>query len=281
MALLTPREENITGVDLSGATSTANRTYTLVHPSPSSTGIQIKIQGTPLHQGSGRDFTIAISSGTGIITFLNYVLNDQLIDIYYFTSGDASSTASGLGSATAVRRILNKTEASLDDDTVNAFIEEAARKLRGKYFSKYMLDKDKATSIQATGAVNRVYETYFTLKPDTTGNTYVYINGVLKTVTSDYTIDFDASTITINSDVTFNHSDDVGIFYIPEFFDDFANYIAAKRIVDRGLVDLPQGTQGGFIYNNIRFTVKEYEDMVKMKPYVGSFVDHREDGGIY
>jgi hypothetical protein len=185
-----------------------------------------------------------------------------------------------LGNANAVRRILNKTNTAIDDATTGSYIQEAIRVLKSKYYTWFMLDKFFITTVAATGTANRVYQTYFPMNSDST-LVKVYHNGALKTVTTDYTVDTSNSTITLSDDLTINDGEVLAIFYCPDFFDDYVNYLAAKRIIDRGLIDLPEGTTGQAIYNNIKETMKEYEDMVKTKPYLTSFRDHREDNAVF
>lgn len=77
---LVPRTENITGASLTGSSGATNRTYTVAFDNMLASGIQVQVQGAPLHQTS--DFTVAGQ----VITFLNAVDNTDVIAIYYFTT---------------------------------------------------------------------------------------------------------------------------------------------------------------------------------------------------
>lgn len=84
---LTPKEENITGVDLSGSSGDTGRTYTLANsPFLTSGGITIVVQSTELHEGSGYNIN------AGLITFLNNVDDSDLIKLNYFTGTLTSQT---------------------------------------------------------------------------------------------------------------------------------------------------------------------------------------------
>ena len=71
--------ENKVGSNCSGSDGTANRTLTLSsNVSPVSS--VVIVNGTGLHEGSGKDYTI---SGN-VITFLNVVDNTDNIKVVYF-----------------------------------------------------------------------------------------------------------------------------------------------------------------------------------------------------
>lgn len=92
----TPRSESINGSDLSGSDGTANRTYTLTYSTVSHDSVQIVVNGTSLHKGSGLDFTIAGQ----VITFLNIVDNSDVINIYYESFNASATSASSSTYAT-------------------------------------------------------------------------------------------------------------------------------------------------------------------------------------
>lgn len=77
---LLPKTENITGADCTGNDGDSNRTYTLLNTPVDSGGIDLVVDGSYLHQGSGKDFTFS----AGIITFLNPLYDDSNIGINYF-----------------------------------------------------------------------------------------------------------------------------------------------------------------------------------------------------
>jgi len=275
MTIQTPKEVNILGSELTGSDGDKNRTYTLTETNVNSSGMRIYANGSYLHQGTGKDYTLS----SNVITFLNMVWDIQNIAIFYFVEEDIADT--DLGTVGAVRRILNKTSDELDDDTINGFLNEANRKLKSKYFKNYMLDKQFITTIANTGSLNRIFETYFEIKTDTESNVKVYYNGSLLTQDTNYTLDISTSLITLDSDYSIASGGVVSIFYIPSFFEDYANYMAAKRIIDRNLIDLPTNANGQAIYSNIKETLNEYAEMVLNKPHTATYRDHPERDGIW
>lgn len=269
-----PREENFNGSDCSGSSGATNRTFTMTYANPSSTGIRINADRTMLLRTT--DWTYA----SGIVTFLVPISDTASIYIYYFTTEQSESLDTDLGGANAVRRILGKSDSDLVDADVIPYLNEASRKLKSKYFVWYMADKFFATSIAQSGVVNRAYTTYFEMK-DSDSNVKVFRNGVELTQTTDYTISSTASEITIGGDVELFNGDQIVFYYIPSFFDDFANWMAAKRIMDTSLVDIPGSAQGTSIYTNIKEELLEYDEMVRNKPQVAKFRDHRETATIW
>ena len=74
------QSENKLGSDCSGSDGAANRTLTLAKTGVRSTGLTITVNGTSLHEGAGKDFTIS----TNVITFLNAIWNADNIRVVYF-----------------------------------------------------------------------------------------------------------------------------------------------------------------------------------------------------
>lgn len=188
--------------------------------------------------------------------------------------------ATDLGSADGVRRILGKNSQDITTNEAEAFLNEAIRKLKSKYYTNYMEDKVYANTIIDTGAVNRVYGTYFTMK-DSDSDVAVYVNGVALTQTTQYTIDASASEITILDDVTLNDGDIINIYYIPIFFDDYVNYMAAQKLMMTSLVDIPLSAQATSINTSIKEEIQEFHQMVMSKPEMVRVRDHRETGSIF
>lgn len=87
---LAPRTQNITGADLTGVDGTANRTYAIPDVGVLSSGIDIIIQGTPVHEGANLDFTLSGET----ITFLNIIDDTDVIRINYFITITSVSTSS-------------------------------------------------------------------------------------------------------------------------------------------------------------------------------------------
>jgi len=72
--------ENKTGANCSGSSGAANRTLTLAKSNVVSTGLSVTVNGTSLHEGAGKDFTIS----SNVITFLNIIDNSDNIRVVYF-----------------------------------------------------------------------------------------------------------------------------------------------------------------------------------------------------
>jgi len=74
------QSENKTGADCSGSSGAANRTLTLAKANVVSTGLVVTVNGTTLHEGARKDFTISAN----VITFLNAIDNGDNIRVVYF-----------------------------------------------------------------------------------------------------------------------------------------------------------------------------------------------------
>ena len=85
----TPRDEHLTGANLTGTSGNPSRTYTLAYGSVLEGTIEIHVQGAFLHP------TVDYTYSAGVITFVNSVWNDQIIRIQYYTT-DGVDTSSGL-----------------------------------------------------------------------------------------------------------------------------------------------------------------------------------------
>lgn len=187
--------------------------------------------------------------------------------------------ATALGSASRVRQLLGRDDQELLDSEVEPFINEAIRKVKATTYIDYQLDKQVATIIPKSGAVNRDYQTYFPVKSGTTVK--VYIEGVLQVVTTNYTLDDTTSVVSITSGTELGEGDVIGIFYTPDFYDDWVNAIAALRILSRSLVDTPEGSSASSLRSMLKEQVGEYQTMIDNKPLVGVYRDHAEGYDIY
>jgi len=76
-----PKSENKLGSNCSGSDSESNRVLTLTESTIKLSGIIVIKNGTALHEGAGKDYTIA----TNKITFLGLVWDADNIRIVYFT----------------------------------------------------------------------------------------------------------------------------------------------------------------------------------------------------
>jgi len=74
------RSENLTGADCTGSSGDSNRTLTLAQTTIKSEGVVVVVNGTVLHEGTGKDYTLS----ENIITFLNPIWDDDNIRVIYF-----------------------------------------------------------------------------------------------------------------------------------------------------------------------------------------------------
>lgn len=76
-----PQDENVLGSACSGSDGAVNRTLTLSESTIKSSGMMIIKNGTGLHAGAGKDYTLS----SNIITFLGNVDDVDNIRVIYFT----------------------------------------------------------------------------------------------------------------------------------------------------------------------------------------------------
>ena len=86
---LLPRTINTTGASATGSDGALNRTYSLPDSGVVSSGLDLTVSGTSLHEGAGNDFTLA----DNVITFLNALWDDSEIRINYFITFGAPSSS--------------------------------------------------------------------------------------------------------------------------------------------------------------------------------------------
>ena len=128
-----PKGYNIVGSACSGSDGEANRTYTLTDSNILADGFIIIVNGTSLHEGTGKDFTYSSS----VVTFLNNIDDTDNIHIQFFaalssatdsnvycTHGDVSSflqiaafTASTAVTITDVEARILENEDAINDAT--------------------------------------------------------------------------------------------------------------------------------------------------------------------
>lgn len=181
-----------------------------------------------------------------------------------------------LGSTAEVRRITGINSDQLSDSEIIAYLDQAERRIKARHYRKYMQDMFYANSVGASGAVNRSYETYFPVKSST--DIEVYINGVLQVENTHY-IQTD-SIITFDSNTNLHHGDVIHFFYQPDFYDDYASYLAAKRIFSMAVIDSNNEIVQANLQNYTE-AIAEFEKMIAKKPHCARFVDHAEDYGIF
>lgn len=184
--------------------------------------------------------------------------------------------ALNLGSTADVRRITGVSSNQVVDDDVVKYLEEADRLIRAEHFQQYMSDVFFANPIRATGNTNKVYQLFFPIKAGSTPS--VIVNGVTLALTTDYTIA--GNIITFTSSYNLYVGDRVVVYYTPEFFDDYANWIAADRLFSNAILD---SSNGALLQNKqyIKDNVLTYRKMAMSKPHMAASVDHYETGNLW
>ena len=76
-----PNDEDKAGSDCTGVDAAVSRTLTLAEDTIKSSGIVIIKNGTGLHQGAAKDYTVA----SNVITFVGKVWDADNIKVIYFT----------------------------------------------------------------------------------------------------------------------------------------------------------------------------------------------------
>jgi hypothetical protein len=185
------------------------------------------------------------------------------------------------GSAGRVLSLLGLTTDDLTIADAEVYVNEAIRDIKSQTYEQGMLDTFFATSIQNSGATNRVYNTYYPIKDDSQASLLVYVRGVLLTQNTEYTYDLAASEITISTSVSLDAYDTISIYYIPSFFDDYANILACMFITETKLVNLSASNSGDTIYTRLEKRVERFKSMIKNKPRLARFKDHLEEGGVW
>lgn len=176
-----------------------------------------------------------------------------------------------LGTTADVYRITGRSTQEVDDDSVVAFLQEADRIIQNQTSPQYMQDVFYANVIGNTGAANLVYSTYFPIQ--TGSSPSVYVDGVLKTESTDYTITDSTITFTSSSDVHYKAK--IVIYYIPAFFDDYANYLASQRLFMTSLLDTDNAVAQTSL-QNIQNVINMYVRTIASRPIIGRYTDHYE-----
>lgn len=184
--------------------------------------------------------------------------------------------AINLGNTAAVYRITNQSVETIDDASVEAYLQEADRLIQTQTSPQYMQDTYFANVIQKTGLPNLSYNTFFPIKVGTTIT--VYVDGVLKTDTVDYNVSGSTVTFTDSSGVYIKSK--IIFYYTPEFFDDYANYLAAQRLQASSLINTDNAVAQAN-YDNIKAIVVSYTRTVMNRPILAKFSDHAEGYGVF
>jgi len=186
--------------------------------------------------------------------------------------------ATNIGSPDDVRRKLNVSSDELTDDEANNFLGEAERFLKARFYKDFMLDRTLIYS-NNSGSIVREYHTFFPMKTES-DLVKVYYEGSLLTQSTDYTVDTSSSKITLSDDLSLIEGGFLAIFYAPEYFDDFANALAAKYVIQRNLINLSEGNDRKALYDLIKEQVDEYMKMSN-KPIAFGARDHKRVTGMF
>ncbi len=176
---LLPRTVNTTGASCTGSDGDLNRTYTLPDSGTLSSGIDIVVNGTTLHEGAGLDFTMVGS----VITFLNAIWDANVIRVNYFITFGAPTaptitTSTDLKYATPIQ--LGEALGIVKDIP--------------------SWDVAATPANEAVGTGNGSQTTfYLDQHPAVSDSYYIYANGVLMTETTHYALDCDTGTIVLTS----------------------------------------------------------------------------------
>jgi hypothetical protein len=168
MVTYIPKQDTLTGADLSGTTGTANRTYTLNNTGSISAQFNIMVAGTSLQKD------VQYTKSSSIITFLTPVWDDQSIVINYFIlSTINTSTSTSFSSVLGLCDYLNITK-SIPDAT--------------------------STSQETVGTGDNSTTTFWLDNIGVIEDTYTLYHGTTAlTETTHYTIDLETSKITLTS----------------------------------------------------------------------------------
>lgn len=177
-----------------------------------------------------------------------------------------------LGSLDGVMRIIGRSSEEISSAEITHYLGEADRKLKARYSKDYWFESYNVL-FKRNGTPLMDYSLYFPIKDSTFP--IVKINGVVQTIGTDYTF----SDSVVSFIATLSSGDRISLSYIPDFFDDFANYLASERIYSTSLLDTNNAVSKS-IFDTIKSQVKEYEKMAFL-PLVATFVDHKEDGNIW
>ena len=180
-----------------------------------------------------------------------------------------------LGSTEAVYRITRRTAEEVAEVDVIAELESAARSIVAQTSRQYIFDRQFATFIRQTGTVSQSYETYFAIAE--TAVPVVYVNSILMVEDTDYTYANSVITFTGRS---IGSGNVIEIYYQPDFFDDYASYIASENMYATALVDTSNAV-GKASYDAIKEKIREYKALISYKPHVAKMRDHKNSYGFF
>lgn len=187
---------------------------------------------------------------------------------------------SSLGSPTEVRSILGRSSAELTDPEINPFLQRAENFLKSHFHNSWNRDFFYTGVIRKTGIVNKTYKTYFPMSLNEDFAVAVYVSGSLITLTDDYTVDRASSTITFTSDFDLFAREKVIIEYTPFIAEDYVNYSASLMMLERGALNVADGTTGFNSREETRTRIKQMEQMFATKPNIRGWLDSNTYGAI-
>jgi len=236
MTVYIPKEElDISGSNLTGSNTTANRSYILKYSDAVSTGFIIDVNDSIIPQ------TGSYTLSNGSITFLGSMQNSDNIDFKYFIDFEESSTSAKyiLTTMNEVRRVAgigSLYNSDFSDSDIDGFIRDSEAYI----FSNYspILRSIMTVDDQATTAGSFTYK--FT--PDTADYAVysvgsLFFEGVPMTEasgvsTGSFTITKQNGKIIFANSNLLNDYDDISIEFIPIIFHKLATYMAAKEILN-------------------------------------------------
>jgi hypothetical protein len=181
-----------------------------------------------------------------------------------------------IGTTGQVYAILGRTTNDVAEIDVLAKLQEAERLIQSQHSVAFFTETFYTQVYGRTRQTLRNYKLYFPIKSGQTPT--VFVNGVQAVVTTDFT--FSANTVVFVSDFLLNPGDRISFQYIPAFFDDYANYLAAMSLYSIGMVDTTAGVSKA-IYDELRVRVTEYKQLANSYPHIARMTDHRQQWGIW
>ena len=128
------------------------------------------------------------------------------------------------------------------------------------------------------GTYNRKQYLYF--KPDQSTSIEVYLNGK-KLDQSQYTVNLDEASITLNSDVEITPYSVFVVIYTPELINRLAELLAIKKIYLTRSIDLPNGATTNTVIDRIDKEIQGVIQQINSQPYLSSWTEHREEIDVW
>lgn len=180
-----------------------------------------------------------------------------------------------LGSTADVRLITGADESDLNDIQIGRRLDKATRRITtrlGRVFVDRFLVQSKGAGLL------RVYELHFEPR-DPVGGLTVYLDGVELSESSDYT--YSDGKITLDSSLQLQRGEILVAEYVPDFWDDYANYEASFDIMRTSMLHHRDAESLRVISRDIKDALSEYEKLARSKPVLQGVSDHSEGRGVW